>query len=131
MTIMSYGKNSKVMKKILLIFALLCCGGGINSLWAQQQIPMQIINKGGSGSQPTNSPPRPWYITQDENVLTMPAFEDDLTLQLRDEDDTVVYSTIISAGTTQVILPTTLSGDFELRLIPFFSTYYYRGYIEL
>lgn len=119
------------MKKILLIFALLCCGGGINFLWAQQQIPMQIINKGGSGSQPTNSPPHPWYITQDENVLTIPAFEDDFTLQLRDEDDTVVYSTIISAGTTQVILPTTLSGEYELRLIPFFSTYYYRGYIDL
>lgn len=30
------------MKKLLLVFALLCNGGGINPLWAQQQIPMHM-----------------------------------------------------------------------------------------
>ena len=117
------------MKKLLL-FMLLLMGGG-NFVFSQNQIPMQIIKNQPVGENNPLAPPRPWYITQDENVLTIPAFEDDLTLQLLDEDETVVYSTIISAGTTQVILPTTLSGEFELRLIPFFSTYYYRGYIEL
>ena len=115
------------MKKLLL-FAILLIGGTALAL-GQNQIPMHIIDQGPMGNGPTYAPPRPWYITQDENVLTIPAFEDDLTLQLRDEDGTVVYSTIISAGTTQVILPTTLSGEYELRLIPFFATYYYRGYI--
>jgi hypothetical protein len=117
------------MKKLLL-FMLLLMGGG-NFVFGQNQIPMHIIKEGSTGPDNPLAPPRPWYITQDENVLTIPAFEDDLTLQLRDEDDTVVYSTIISAGTTQVILPTTLSGDFELRLIPFFANYYYRGYLIL
>ena len=117
------------MKKILL-FVLLLIGGG-NFAVGQNQIPMYMIKEGSTGPDNPLAPPRPWYITQNENVLTMPAFEDDFTLQLRDEDDTVVYSTIISAGTTQVILPTTLSGEFELRLIPFFATYYYRGYILL
>lgn len=117
------------MKKILL-FVLLLIGGG-NFAVGQNQIPMQIIRDQPVGENNPLAPPRPWYITQEENVLTMPAFEDDLTLQLRDEDDTVVYSTFISAGTTQVILPTTLSGDFELRLIPFLATYYYRGYLIL
>lgn len=117
------------MKKILL-FVLLLIGGG-NFAVGQNQIPMHIIKEGSTGPDNPLAPPRPWYITQDENVLTMPAFEDDLTLQLRDEDDTVVYSTFISAGTTQVILPTTLSGDFELRLIPFLATYYYRGFLIL
>lgn len=116
------------MKKILL-FVLLLIGGG-NFAVGQNQIPMHIIKEGSTGPDNPLAPPRPWYITQDENVLTMPAFEDDLTLQLLDEDETVVYSTFISAGTTQVILPTTLSGDFELRLIPFFTTYYYKGYIS-
>lgn len=119
------------MKKLLLVFALLCNGGGINPLWAQQQIPMHIIDQSGTSAGNTLAPPRPWYITQNENILTLPAFEDDLTLQLRDEDDAVVYSTFVAAGTTQVVLPTTLSGEYELRLIPFLAIYYYRGFIVL
>ena len=119
------------MKKLLLVFALLCNGGGINPLWAQHQIPMHIIDQSGTSAGNTLAPPRPWYITQDDYVLTMPAFVENLTLQLRDEDDAVVYSTYVPAGTTQVVLPTTLSGEFELRLIPFNVTYYYRGFIVL
>ena len=117
------------MKKLLL-FVLLLMGGG-NFVFSQNQIPMQIIKNQPVGENNPLAPPLPWYITQDENVLTMPAFEDNLTLQLLDEDETVVYSTFISAGTTQVILPTTLSGEFELRLIPFLATYYYRGFLIL
>ena len=117
------------MKKFLL-FVLLLIGGGTFA-FSQQQIPMHIVDNSAASNGPTNAPPRPWYITQDENVLTLPAFEDDLTLQLLDEDETIVYSTYVPAGTTQVVLPTTLSGEFELRLIPFNATYYFRGYILL
>lgn len=117
------------MKKILL-FVLLLIGGG-NFAVGQNQIPMHIIKEGSTGPDNPLAPPRPWYITQNENVLTMPAFEDDFTLQLLDEEETVVCSAYVPAGTTQVVLPTTLSGEFELRLIPFLVTYYYRGYIEL
>ena len=92
---------------------------------------MHIIDKGAIGSGNTKIPARPWYITQDDNVLTLPAFEDDFTLEVLDEDGMVVYTTYLPAGTTQVILPSSLSGEFELRLIPFSSTYYYRGYIVL
>ena len=53
----------------------------------------------------------------------------DYTLNLYDEDGEVVYTVFVPAGTTQVILPTTLSGDFELRFET--ATYYYYGYISL
>jgi len=115
------------MKKIVFVIALLV--GGNNTLWAGDEIPMQIIDPSASGSRPTNAPPRPWYITQDDYTLTMPAFEDDFTLELRNEYDVVVYSTFVPAGTTLIVLPSTLSGDFELRLVG--DTYYYRGYISL
>lgn len=117
------------MKKLLL-FVLLLIGGDFIA-FGQNQIPVQVIRETPAGHDNPLAPPRPWCITQDENVLIMPAFEDDLTLQLRDENDTVVYSTYVPAGTTQVVLPTTLSGEFELRLIPFNATYYYRGYLIL
>ena len=116
------------MKRLLLAIALLV-GAGINSLWAGLQIPMQIIDPGSMGSSGTFAPARPWYITQDDYTLSMPAFEDDFTLELLDEDDVVVYSVYVPAGTTQIVLPSTLSGDFELRLEA--DTYYYRGYISL
>ena len=115
------------MKKIVLVIALLV--GGINTLWAGDEIPMQIIKEDGLGNGNTLAPPRPWYITQDDYTLTMPAFEDDFTLELRDEFGVVVYSTFVPAGTTLIVLPSTLSGDFELRLVG--DTYYYRGYISL
>ena len=43
MTIVSNIRNRKDMKKFILAFALLF-GVGINSLWAQQEIPMQITD---------------------------------------------------------------------------------------
>ena len=116
------------MKKFFLAFALLF-GLGINSLWAQQEIPMQIIKEGGVENGNTLAPPHPWYITQNDYTLTMPAFGVDFTLVLLDEDGVVVYSVYVPAGTTMIVLPSTLSGDFELRLVA--DTYYYRGYITL
>ncbi len=115
------------MRKIFLVIILLL--GGVNYLWAGEPIPMQIIKEGGVENGNTLAPPRPWYITQDDYVLTMPAFEDDFTLELRDENDVVVYTAYVPAGTTMIVLPSMLSGDFELRLVG--DTYYYRGYISL
>jgi hypothetical protein len=118
-----------VLKKAMMVALLLTGGGIFSNVYGQQQIPMQIIDESASSDGPTYAPPRPWYITEYNYVLTLPAFEDDYTLELRDEDDVVVYSAFVPAGTTQVVLPSTLSGDFEIRLVG--DTYYYRGYIEL
>ena len=117
-----------MLKKLFLAFALLS-SWGVNSIYAGEQIPMHIINPTGPGGGNTLAPVRPWYITQDDYVLTLPTFEDDYTLELRDENDVVVYTTYVPAGMTIVVLPSTLSGDFELRLVA--DTYYYIGYIYL
>lgn len=117
-----------VMKKLMMV-ALLLIGGENLCFGFPVQIPMQIINQSSGSAGPTYAPPRPWYITQDDYVLTLPAFEDDFTLELRDENDVIVYTDYVPAGTTQVVLPSTLSGGFELRLVA--DTYYYRGYINL
>ena len=117
------------MKKLFLVALLLI--GGCTFAFGQHQVPMQIVDENSVGNGHTYAPPRPWYITQDENVLTLPAFSEGFTLQLLDEDEIVVYSTYIPAGTTQVVLPSTLSGEFELRLIPYLASYYYRGYITI
>lgn len=116
-------------KKILLSIALFL-GVGVTSLWAAQ-IPMNIIVKGGVGNGHTYAPARPWYITQDENVFTLATTPEDYTLVLLDEYGEIVYSDTLPSGSTMFVLPSTLSGSFEIRLMPFASTYYYRGYLEL
>ena len=116
------------MKKVILV-ALLLTGGGISSYGDPVQVYMQIINKSASGAGPTYAPPRPWYITEDNYVLTIPAFEDDYTLELRDEDDNVVYSTVIPTGTTSLFLPSYLSGNYEIQIIQGNLCFY--GYIIL
>lgn len=50
-------------------------------------------------------------------------------LQLCDEDGTLVYTAFVPQGTTQVVLPSTLSGLYEIRLVA--DTYYYIGYLNL
>ena len=120
-----------MMKFKILALLLLVSSFSPEVTSASQNVPMQIIDEDGVGNGHTYAPARPWYIIQDDYVLTLPAFEDDFTLELRDATDSVVYSTYLPAGTTQVVLPSTLSGSFELRLVPFFATYYYRGYLSL
>ena len=52
-----------MIKKLFLVIAFL--GVGLfTPLMAQEEISMQVILKGASGSGPTYTPPRPWYITQ-------------------------------------------------------------------
>ena len=107
----------------------LLCGALFSTVSAgnPQNIPMQIINEDGVNEGNTKTPPL--IIILNDNVLTLPATPVDYTLQLRDANGTVVYSAYIPTGTTQIILPTTLSGSFEIRLST--STYYYIGYIVL
>lgn len=49
------------------------------------------------------------------------------TLELIDENDVVAYTTIITSDT--LVLPSTLSGEYQLRLIPNDSNIYFYGYV--
>ncbi|MBR3481249.1 MAG: hypothetical protein IKQ59_12425 [Prevotella sp.] len=49
------------------------------------------------------------------------------TLELLDEDGDVVYTTVITS--TTVNLPSTLSGEYQLRLYPTGGTIYFYGYV--
>lgn len=54
---------------------------------------------------------------------------DGCTLCLLDENDTVVYSTVIPTGTTSLVLPSYLSGEYEIQIIR--GNYCFYGYIIL
>jgi hypothetical protein len=115
------------MKKLLFCISMLFCLSTI--AYAGNDVPLNHQPIGTSHDGNPKAPAAPWYITQDEYVLTMSATPCDYTLSLYDEDDVLVYSVFVPAGTTQVVLPATLSGNFEIRFET--ATYYYYGYISL
>ncbi|MBR2238819.1 MAG: hypothetical protein IJ887_13295 [Prevotella sp.] len=49
------------------------------------------------------------------------------TLELVDENDVVAFTTIITSDT--LLLPSTLSGEYQLRLIPNDGNIYFYGYV--
>ena len=70
----------------------------------------------GNGSLPKNPPRFPTMSLTDYSLLIYEGC-DDTTLRLIDESDNVAFTQYITTGTTQVVLPSTLSGTFELQII--------------
>ena len=53
----------------------------------------------------------------------------DYILNIMDEDGAVVYSTVVYSTQTQVVLPSTLSGDYEIELV--MGNWLFSGWINL
>jgi hypothetical protein len=49
---------------------------------------------------------------------------DGCVLRLVDENDNVVYSTVIPTGTTSLVLPSCLSGNYEIQIIQGYTYFY-------
>ena len=54
---------------------------------------------------------------------------DGCVLRLIDENDVVVYSTVIPTGATSLVLPSYLSGEYEIQIVRGVFCFY--GYINL
>jgi len=54
---------------------------------------------------------------------------DGSTLRLLDENDNVVYSTVIPDGTSTLVLPSDLSGNYRIEIIR--GAFCFWGYVEL
>ena len=68
-------------------------------------------------------------VSLDDHTLYFFTPCDGCTLNLVDENDVVVYTLVIPAGTTSLVLPATLSGNFELQIIR--GSYCFWGEITL
>ena len=117
--------------KQLLFYLFLFLGGTFPPAYANNpvNVSLSIIRTSDVSNGNIKSEPLPLLITLEDYTITLPATDVDYTLELRDENGTLVYSSYIPTGTTQIVLPTTLSGNFEIRLVA--DTYYYIGYISL
>ena len=95
------------------------------------EIPLQVSyedpNDGDLG-QHKGSIPIP-SISLDDYSLIFNTHCDGYTLRILDEDGVVVYSTVIPTGATSLVLPSYLSGEYEIQIIQGNLCFY--GYIIL
>lgn len=69
------------------------------------------------------------HVGIDGYTLTFFTHCDGCTLRLLDEDNNVVYSAVISSGTSTLVLPSYLSGDYRIEIIR--GAFCFWGYVEL
>ena len=75
------------------------------------------------------SPIQPPTVYIDDYTLSFVADHPEYVLSIKDEEDEVVYTTVVSSSQTQVILPSTLSGEYKIELI--MGNWLFTGWINL
>ena len=116
-----------MMKK----FFLLCCFFAVTlSMHANGWIHFQVgyNNPLNTNKGIPRTPIQPPAVYLEDYTLSFDAFEEDCVIKLLDEGE-VVYEVDIPAGSTSVILPSTLSGEYTLQL--FKGNWVFEGEIEL
>ena len=98
---------------------------------ANDVIPLQVSNDDltpiGHGHPKTPIQPPTVYI--EEYTLSFEAGHPDYVLNIKDEDCEVVYTTTVYSTQTQVVLPSTLSGDYKIELV--MGNWLFTGWINL
>ena len=118
-----------VHKFIFIIYLLLMC-----SYCSAQNI---VVHFQSHYNNPTisntthhpKSPIQPPTVYIEDYTLTFQTDHPDYTLYIKDEDGIVVYTTTVYSAQTQVTLPSTLSGDYEIELV--MGNWMFTGWITL
>lgn len=117
------------MKRIeVLLLALLM---SFSVMHAQESITFEcgIFDPSSIGHQPPKSPINPPTVYINDYTLTFATSHPEYVLYIKDENETVVYSTVVASAATEVVLPSTLSGYYEIDLV--MNEWCFWGYINL
>lgn len=83
----------------------------------------------GTINQRPKSPVYPPTVYLENHTLTFSPTHPEYILYIKDADDTVVYTTVVSVTETTAVLPTTLSGSYEIVLV--MGNRMFTGWIDL
>lgn len=118
------------MKKLLLfLFGAFFLS---TSLSAQVLVPLTVCIEENEQPIGDGNPKTPVTVPKvyiDDYTLLFETNHPEYVLYIKDENDNVVYSTVISSIQTQVVLPSTLSGNYEINLV--MANWLFTGWIEL
>ena len=118
------------MKKILLMIVSAFMLS--TSLWAKTIVPLSVSIE--DDNQPIGhgygrTPMQPPVVYIEDYTLTFAVGHPDYTLIIKDEDGYVVYTTTVFSTDIEVVLPSTLSGDYEVNLV--MGNWLFTGWISL
>lgn len=116
------------MKKITcLLIAMLAC----SFTQAEEYIifTCEEIHGEPLGNPRPKSPIEPPTVYIENDTLMFEADHPEYVLNIKDEEDEVVYTTSVYSSVTQIILPSSLSGNYEIELI--MDNWKFTGYITL
>ena len=117
------------MKKLLIscLFILLMSANAM----ASEIIPFTVYYDDNKpiGHDTPRTPIEPPLVYIEDYTLTFAIGHPDYVLIIKDEDGVVVYNTTVFSAQTEVILPSTLSGDYEIQLV--MGNWLFTGWIEL
>ena len=119
-----------MMKKLVTF----CIALLMSCTFAQAQlvrIPfiVQTIFDGPIGNQMPRGPIKPPMVYLEDMTLTFVADHPEYVLYIKDEDEEVVYSAVVTSTETEVTLPSSLCGTYEIQLV--MGNWMFTGWIEL
>ena len=117
------------MKKLLLfLFGAFILSTSVS---AQELVPLtvSIIDEQPISHGHPRSPEETPIVYIDDYTLLFEANHPEYVLNIKDENNVVVYSTVVSTTQTQVVLPSTLSGDYQIELVV--GNLLFKGWIVL
>ena len=88
-----------------------------------------IIDPTGTYPPIEKTPVNPPTVYLNGYTLLFEVGHPDYVLYIKDEDGEVVYTTTVYSTQTEVVLPSTLSGDYEIELV--MGNWLFTGYINL
>lgn len=118
------------MKKLFLLFF-----GAIfisTSLSAQVLVPLSLSfddDEMPIGTSHPKSPIEPPVVYIEDYTLSFAVDHPDYVLYIKDEDGDIVYTTTVYSTQKQVILPSTLAGDYQIELA--MGYWLFTGWINL
>lgn len=118
------------MKKLLLMIASAFMLS--TSSWAWTLVPLSVHIDDDEKPIGHSTPKTPIEVPKvyiEDYTLMFGINHPEYTLILKDENDNVVYTTTVFTTQTDVILPSTLSGDYQIELI--MDDWLFVGWINL
>ena len=121
------------MKRIFFVLVLMemALYSGAKTQVVNEEISLQVrFDDPTNGHEPfPKSPIKKPTISLNDHTLYFNTPCDGCTLNIVDGNGVVAYTTVIPTGTTSLVLPTTLSGEYELQIIS--GNYCFWGIITL
>ena len=123
--------KTKVLSSIFAICCMAFTATSFAKVGNTEPIPLQLTDIDPTIGQdnPHKGPVLVPEVSLDDHTLYFYTPCDGYTLNLVDENNVVVYTIVIPVGTTSWVLPSTLSGEYELQLIS--DNYCFWGMITL